>query len=278
MASPIAFIFLMIFCLSSCVDQLAAPIEQGDKIDTGSEIVNTPDYSSPSPIEHEEGIIIRKNIDENNEMSKVSGKLEDEKSEVVLQTDEDNNKTFYYEVQEDETLESIAESYNKTTEELAILNNLTHPYHIEYGQIIKIKVNNKLLNTKNTAGDFNFIKPVEGEVIIPFGTTTKHGKSKGVDIAAKEGAKVSSISAGTVIFSGNEKQFGNLIIVKLDTRDLYAAYANLKDLILSKGDVVAKGDIIGHVGRNSQTKNAQLHFAIRKGKEAVDPTKYVPLD
>lgn len=110
----------------------------------------------------------------------------------------------------------------------------------------------------------NFVKPLNGVIITEF----KAGKSKGIDIAAKEYSEVKSIAAGTVIYSGYNKQFGNLVIVKLDKDDLEVAYASLDDLLLKKGDKIARNSVIGHVEH-------KLYFAMRKNKIAVDPNKYI---
>ncbi|MCC8418438.1 MAG: M23 family metallopeptidase [Rickettsia endosymbiont of Glossina mortisans submortisans] len=110
----------------------------------------------------------------------------------------------------------------------------------------------------------SFVKPLNGVIITEF----KAGKSKGIDIAAKEYSEVKSIEAGTVIYSGFNKQFGNLVIVKLDKDDLEVAYASLDDLLLKKGDKITKNSVIGHVEH-------KLYFAMRKNKIAVDPSKYI---
>lgn len=109
-----------------------------------------------------------------------------------------------------------------------------------------------------------FEKSLDGEIVTEF----KEGKNKGIDIAVLEESSVNSIGSGTVIFSGNNAQFGNLVIVKLDKDDLEVAYAGLKDLSVKKGDKVTKTSIIGHV-------EDKLYLAMRKGKIAIDPTKYI---
>ncbi|MGI4752566.1 MAG: peptidoglycan DD-metalloendopeptidase family protein [Janthinobacterium lividum] len=81
-----------------------------------------------------------------------------------------------------------------------------------------------------------FEKPLDGEIVTEF----KEGKNKGIDIAVLEESSVNSIGSGTVIFSGNNAQFGNLVIVKLDKDDLEVAYAGLKDLSVKKGRRVIK--------------------------------------
>ena len=42
-----------------------------------------------------------------------------------------------------------------------------------------------------------------------------------------------------------------------------------------KGALVKRGESIGAVGNSGNVKIPQLHFEIRKGKEAVDPLKYL---
>ncbi|MFY9589753.1 M23 family metallopeptidase [Rickettsia endosymbiont of Halotydeus destructor] len=285
MISRVMLLFFTAILVASCVDQPAAPIEYGGGTNTSNNMVNT--AKSTNGLEQDEGIIVRRDI-EDDIQEKTAGILKEEQEsseesdDIITVPAKDDNKVIYHEVQEDETLESIARDYDQNVKALASLNDLSYPYQLDESQIIKIKVSNELLNKKNRENacqvNSDFIKPVDGKIITNFGEETQHGKNKGINIAAKEGSIVKSITAGTVVYSGYDKQFGNLTIVKLDSSDLYAAYAHLKSTELKKGDVVAKGDVIGHVGHTGNAKAAQLHFAIRKGKIAVDPATYVPLN
>jgi LysM repeat protein len=284
MISRVMLLFFVGMLVTACVDQPAAPIEYGGA-NVSNTLVNTD--KSTDELEQDEGLIVRRNIDDNIQ-EKTAGILKEEQDsreesdDIITVPTKGDDKIIYHEVQEGETLESIAKDYDKNVKELASINDLTYPYQLDESQIIKIKVSNELLNKKNRENTSqvktDFIKPVNGKIITNFGEVTSYGKSKGIDIRAEEGSIVKSITAGKVVYSGYDKQFGNLTIVKLDSSDLYAAYAHLKSTELEKGDVVAKGDVIGHVGHTGNTKESQLHFAIRKGKIAVDPTTYVPLN
>jgi len=130
--------------------------------------------------------------------------------------------------------------------------------------IVEIPTEQKNHEQDEEIAKLNFVKPLDGEIITEF----EAGKNKGIDIVVQEESSVNSIASGTVTYSGNNKQFGNLVIVKLDKEDLEVAYAGLKDLSVKKGSKIAKGDIIGQV-------ESKLYLAMRKGKIAVDPTKYV---
>ncbi len=293
MISRVILLFFAVIFVIACVDQPAAPIEYGGEASASRNLVSSNKNESTRLSESDEGIIVRKNIDEDIQ-EKTAGILKESEQETIEEADDiitvplarDDNKIIYHEVQEGETLESIARDYEQNLKALASFNDLTYPYILDESQIIKIKVSNELLNKKNKENTgslnvdnkLNFIKPVEGEIITNFGENTQHGQSKGVDIAAKEGSSVRSVASGKVVYSGYDKQFGNLLIVKLDASNLYAAYAHLKEAIPKKGASVVKGDVIGYVGHTGNAKTAQLHFAIRAGKIAVDPAKYVPLN
>ena len=127
--------------------------------------------------------------------------------------------------------------------------------------------------------DSSLIKPLDGKIISRFGEQTPIGRNNGVNLAADAGTPVESIAAGVVVFAGQDPKFGNFIIIKLEDKDdLYAGYANLRDMLVKKGSIVAQGQVIGHVGQTGKVQSPQLHFAIREGKlkQAVDPLKYLP--
>ena len=133
------------------------------------------------------------------------------------------------------------------------------------------------LKSENNPEHDKFMMPVYGVVISKFGDQSPNGTNNGINIKASEGADIKSIENGTVIYSGKDAKFGNLLIIKLDKRELYVAYAHMRDLLFTKGTKVSLGQVIGHVGKTGNINEPQLHFAIREGKIAVDPTKYIDI-
>lgn len=210
MKYPVALSVVICFCLVACVDQPPAPIEYK----VGDVTAN----NNSTELDHDEGMIVQRTMEDTSTSEKVSGRLEEPKAKII----EDDNDDI-----------EIPMSRNEDEDEEAI-------------------------------EQLNFVKPLNGVIITEF----KTGKNKGIDIAAKEYSEVKSIAGGTVIYSGYNKQFGNLVIVKLDKDDLEVAYASLDDLLLKKGDKVTKNSVIGHVEH-------KLYFAMRKNKVAVDPSKYI---
>ena len=285
MRNYIILFSLLFIMLQGCVNQPSAPIEYNhNKTFDHNAKGDSRRYSDKTiPVLHDHEAIISKPLNKPEiDSEKISGSLNEHddgiKQEVILpEVRKDQTTIIYHDVQEQETLDIIAKNYAQNPEEIAALNNLTKPYHLDEFQTIKIKVNKEILNrqnTKNITNKSTFRTPVHGDIIVKFGQQTPNGKSNGINIIASEGNEIKSPTKGEVIFSGHNEKFGNLIIVKSND-DLSLAYAHMQDLILTKGSIVEENDIIGHVGHTGNVRSAQLHFAIRKGKTPVDPEKYI---
>ena len=121
----------------------------------------------------------------------------------------------------------------------------------------------------------DYIIPVNGTIITKFGDKTDHGINKGINISAKKGESVFASASGKVIYADYDATFGNLVIIKLDNKNIVLSYSHLEDLIVKKDTHLKQGDIVGYVGSTGKTKQPQLHFAVREGKTAVDPLKFV---
>lgn len=194
---------------------------------------------------------------------------------------EKDKQFIYHEVQVGETIEDISLKYNQSIKDIATLNDLYAPYDLEEFQIIKIKVQkSKPLQIIDKdpilkAPVIDYIKPLDGKIISKFGESTAYGPNKGVNIAAKVGTKILSTAEGKVIYADYDATFGNLVIIKLSNKNIVTSYAHMEDIVLSKGASIKQGDVVGYVGSTGKVKTPQLHFAIREGKTAKDPLKYV---
>lgn len=207
---------------------------------------------------------------------------------------ENNKKFIYHEVQIGETIKDIAEKYEVSVDEIASCNNLYPPYELEELQIIKVKIIKKIqpditiqkpniiskeenieITKQAPIFSVDYIKPVDGRIISKFGEKTDYGPNKGINISAKNGTKVLATATGSVIYASYDGTFGNLVIIKLSDKNIITSYAHLEDLVISKGASIKQGDIVGYVGSTGKVKSPQLHFAVREGKIAKDPLKYV---
>ena len=108
-----------------------------------------------------------------------------------------------------------------------------------------------------------------------FGGKAKGLVNDGINIAAPRGAPVRAAENGVVAYAGNElRGFGNMLLVKHEGGWI-TAYAHNGELLVKPGSRVRKGEPIARVGSSGNVRTPQLHFELRRGKEAVDPIKYL---
>lgn len=114
-----------------------------------------------------------------------------------------------------------------------------------------------------------FIWPVKGSIVQPFSTL-----NKGIDIAASAGTPVKASADGDVVFVGNVKGYGNLVILR-HTKELVTAYGRNGTITVKQGQKVTKGQKIADVGK-SDDKETRVHFEVRRNGKSLDPTTILP--
>ena len=120
-----------------------------------------------------------------------------------------------------------------------------------------------------------FLLPVRGRIISGFGAKQKGLHNDGVNIAAPSGTSVRAAENGIVVYSGNELLgYGNMILLR-HADGLMTAYGHNQSVLVQKGQKIRRGQIIAKVGRTGNVSVPQLHFEIRKGKNAVDPARFI---
>lgn len=97
----------------------------------------------------------------------------------------------------------------------------------------------------------------------------------GIDIVASEGTPIRATSSGVVVFSGWTYEMGNLIVI-YHGDDYITHYGHNQQNIISRLDIVKKGDVIGYVGNTGISSGPHLHFEIWKGEQSIDPLIYFP--
>lgn len=128
----------------------------------------------------------------------------------------------------------------------------------------------------SSASSSGFIWPVQGKVVSHFGPKKNGLVNDGINIAASEGEPIWAASTGEVVYSGNElKGYGNMVIIR-HAKGYMTAYAHASDVLVTKGDRIAQGDLIGYVGSTGSVNKPQLHFGIREGKSPVNPEELLP--
>jgi septal ring factor EnvC (AmiA/AmiB activator) len=122
--------------------------------------------------------------------------------------------------------------------------------------------------------------PVRGEVVGHFGNETnpKFGTvtyNSGIDIAAPIGTDVHAAAKGRVdMVSEDFGSYGEMIILNHGD-GYYTLYAHLSASLVGKGQEVTAGQVIGRVGDTGSLKGSILHFEVRKGRTALNPTSWL---
>jgi lipoprotein NlpD len=135
----------------------------------------------------------------------------------------------------------------------------------------------------------NFIWPVRGKVSSKFGRqneiiTLSDGTkidstryNNGIIIDAREGAPVVASENGVVDKTDTFKYYGKTIIIK-HGRGYMTVYSYLKEIMVTEGERVKKGETIGLVGKHARSNDNKfsLHFEIRHKNRAKNPLFYLP--
>ncbi len=116
--------------------------------------------------------------------------------------------------------------------------------------------------------------PVAGPVLIAFGAASAEGvRSRGLEIGADPGAKVTSPSAGVVDFAGDLEGAGEVVILKTADGD-HLVLSGLGALVVARGQSLAAGAAIGQMPAAANV-HPRLYFELRRGMVPVDPGPFI---
>src|SRR5881296_138939 len=92
------------------------------------------------------------------------------------------------------------------------------------------------------------------------------------DYAAPSGSPVVAVANGTVIFSGWDGGYGNLVRIK-HSGGLTSGYAHLSHIAsgIRAGRTIKQGELIGLVGQTGLATGPHLHFMMAKNGTPVNP-------
>ncbi len=207
-------------------------------------------------------------------------------------------------VQKGQTLYRIARAYGLSVEELMDANRIDDPRELKAGELLYVpgakerktvleydapepeaparptatgtagvaeKKPPRVIRVGKGSGVLEW--PLRGVLYARFG---KKGKEPhdGIDLAAPAGQAVKTAAPGTVLFAGEQKGYGLIVIVEHDG-GLITLYAHNRDLRVKTGQKVRVGQVVATVGDSGRTSGPHLHFEVRKDGVPVDPLDFL---
>ncbi|MFT4516983.1 MAG: murein DD-endopeptidase MepM/ murein hydrolase activator NlpD [Gammaproteobacteria bacterium] len=127
--------------------------------------------------------------------------------------------------------------------------------------------------------DLKFIIPANGTITGRFGTKRFYnGKEgsfhNGLDVAAERGSPIISPSKGKVILTGNYYYNGKFILLD-HGKGLKSIFIHLDEILVKKGQIMSKGDLIGKMGNTGKSAGPHLHWSLLLSKTYVDPEYFL---
>ena len=141
--------------------------------------------------------------------------------------------------------------------------------------------NNKIGEARAINSDLSFFKnqfimPVKGIISGVYGSQRiLNGKPRwphyGIDIAAKKGTLIKSSGSGVVTMAEEDLYYTGGTIIMDHGHGISTIYSHLETVMVSIGDKINKGDIIGTVGSTGRSTGPHLDFRLNWFQTRLDP-------
>ena len=92
----------------------------------------------------------------------------------------------------------------------------------------------------------------------------------GADIGAGSGTPIHAVDSGTVISAGWSGGYGNFTVIS-HGNGVTSGYGHQSSIIVSSGQHVSRGQVIGYVGSTGLSSGPHLHLEARVYGDPYDP-------
>lgn len=99
-------------------------------------------------------------------------------------------------------------------------------------------------------------------------------KHNGIDLAAPTGTPIYATADGVVSMAKYYGSYGNYVQIEHGA-DLQTRFAHMSKFVVSDGERVTKGQLIGYVGSTGRSTGPHLHYEVRMAGRAVNPLPYM---
>ncbi|HUJ17523.1 MAG TPA: M23 family metallopeptidase [Nitrospirota bacterium] len=127
----------------------------------------------------------------------------------------------------------------------------------------------------------DFVNPLEGEIITPFGVrriinNIPKSPHTGVDVKGNKGDKIIAPNNAVVALVDNQFFAGKALVLN-HGQGIYTMFFHLSKVLVKPGQEVKKGDVIALVGSTGRATGPHLHWGARVQGARIDPLELVHL-
>ena len=121
--------------------------------------------------------------------------------------------------------------------------------------------------------DCRYVTSLFGYRVSPGGIgSTNHA---GVDIGASYGSSIYATKAGIVVLAGWNGGYGKCVVVDHGGGNR-TLYGHMSTILVSAGQSVSQGEVIGRVGSTGNSTGPHLHYTVYENNALIDPIQYLP--
>lgn len=122
-------------------------------------------------------------------------------------------------------------------------------------------------------------RPVPGKISSKFGNRTDPLRKKkafhpGIDFRGNTGDEIRATGDAIVEKASRNKVMGRYIILS-HGNGFETIYAHMHKTLVSKGDKVTRGQVIGQIGNTGRSTGSHLHYGIKYNGKSINPMKYL---
>lgn len=150
---------------------------------------------------------------------------------------------------------------SRSSQLLVRLGKETSPYALSSGVFLKLP---QAITTGLFADQRRYL--FKGQVI-------DEQFHQGIDLASTQHAEIPAANSGRVIFSDKLSIYGNMVLIDHGL-GLQTLYGHLSESLVSPGEVVEKGQIIGRTGNTGLSGGDHLHFGVLVSGVPVNPAQW----
>ncbi len=190
---------------------------------------------------------------------------------------------IFVKVRKGDTLFGIARVFSTTVDRIRRDNHLR-------GDLIHPGQRLVLSGTRGVSdhwkGEVRVDPPIRGlerrDIVTSFGVkrSPRHRKIKqrhtGLDLRARKGSVLRACARGVVRFSGDLSGFGRVLVIEHDGgwRSVYSP-CDPSRVLVEVNEAVYRGQPLGYLAGGIETEKPAVHFELRRGQKAVDPTTHI---